>query len=171
LSFAPASAVLIAGVITWVAMLGTAGAQEQLPMTNIVAGLQLRSEPVTVKLSPQPGLTPALQAAQQGHSPITLAVEGIAGTLTQPVRINVFVNKPDANSRTTVEDPHFLGYISISPRPGGVKGAGRAFDLSAMAALDPAAPIEVTLVPVAGINGTPRDAALQVGRIYIGREK
>ena len=136
-----------------------------------VALLALRSEPVTVTLSPQAALKPALQTARQGDGPITLAVEGIEGTLTQPIRINVFVNKPDANSGTTVEDLHFLGYISISPRPGGLKGAGRAFDLSAMEALDPAAPIEVTLVPVAGINGMPRDAALQVGRIYIRREK
>jgi hypothetical protein len=111
-----------------------------------------------------------MKSASPEDGTITLAVESIEGMLTQPIRINVFVNKPDANSKTSVEDTHFIGYISMFPRLGGVKGVSRAFDLSSMEAVDPTAPLRVTLVPVTGIDLTPRDAALRVGRIYVRRE-
>jgi hypothetical protein len=158
-------AVVVALIFT---LLGTAYAEEQaVPVANAVTGLALGPEPVTVTLMRQP--RPAPTAEGQEYGPTALAVEGIEGTLTQPVRINVFIDKPDANSRTPVKDPHFLGYIYIAPRNGIVKGVGRAFDLSMVEALDRDT-LRVTLVPVAGINAPPHDAQLQVSHIYIRRE-
>jgi hypothetical protein len=107
------------------------------------------------------------QAAEQGSG---VVVEGIEGTLTQPVRLNVFVNKPDANRTTSLEDPHFLGYIDLLPTHGRVESGGRLFDLSTVKAIDPAAPLEVTLVPVVGRNMAPSDASLRLSRIYARRE-
>ncbi len=161
-----------AWVAAWAGLAGApAVAQEPaVPLTNTVTGVALRSEPVTVTLSPSPGLKSALEAARRGSGTMALAVEGVKGTLTQPVRINVFVNKPDANRATPLEDPHFLGYIHVPPTRGRVENAGRLFDLSSVEVVDPAAPVRVTLVPVVGSNSTPRDAALQISRIYLRRE-
>jgi hypothetical protein len=159
-----------ATVVALAMLLSPIRAQEQLAVTNLVAHVALRSEPLTVTLSPLPTLRPALQAARLGDGTITLVIEGIEGTLTQPVRINVFLNKPAANSATPVDDPHFLGYIHVAPSRGRVKGAGRAFDVTTAEAVDPTAPLQVTLAPVTGTNMAPRDAMLHVGRIYMRRE-
>jgi hypothetical protein len=164
------TALASATVVACAMLLGPAGSQEQLVITNLVTQVALRSGPVTVTLSPRPTLRQALQAARRGDGTITLVIEGIEGTLTQPVRINVFLDKPDANSATPVDDPHFLGYIYVAPSRGRVNGAGRAFDVTTAEAVDPATPLQVTLAPVTGTNMAPREAMLQVGRIYMRRE-
>jgi hypothetical protein len=149
-----------------------ARAQDQpVFLTDPVSALALGSEPLTVTLSPRPELKQTLQAARQGRGVVTLAIEGVEGTLTQPVRINVFVNKPDADRTTPVDDPHFVGYIHVAPARSGVaRGVNRVLDLAPVRDLNPDAPVGVTLVPVAGINDAPRDASLQVRRIVIRRE-
>jgi hypothetical protein len=146
------------------------GQESAVPLTNTLTAVPLRSQPVTVTLSPSPDLKSALDAAERGRASVALAVEGVSGTLTQPVRINVFVNKPDANRTTPLEDPHFLGYIHVPPRRGRVENAGRLFDVPADAVAGLAAPLRVTLVPVVGSDSAPRDASLQIGRIYVRRE-
>jgi hypothetical protein len=157
-------------VVLALLMAPMARAQEQ-PLSEPVTALELRSEPLTVTLSPRPEMKPALQAARAGGGVVTVAIEGVEGTLTQPVRINVFINKPDADRTTPVDDPHFVGYIHVAPtREGVARGVNRVLDLAPVRDLDPDAPVRVTLVPVVGINDAPRDAALRVRRILIRRE-
>lgn len=139
-------------------------------LTNTVRAVALKSEPVTITLTPRPEFASAFEAARQGHGTVALAVEGIEGKSTQPIRINVFFDKPDATRATALEDPHFLGYVYIIPRRGEVKGTGRAFDLSSVKIFDAAAPLRITLVPIAGADATPRDASLSVGQIYVRQE-
>jgi hypothetical protein len=145
---------------------------EQRPviLSNAVRGLVLISEPVTVTLTPGPGFVAALDTARQGRGAVALAMEGLEGRATQPIRISVFVDKPDATRATPIEDPHHLGYLFLIPVRGVVRRTGRAFDLTSVDIADAAAPLRVTLVPVVGVDAAPRDASLTVEEIYIRRE-
>jgi hypothetical protein len=164
--------VVLSAAMAWLAPTGTIvnGQEPSVPLTNTVTEVALKSQPVTVTLSPSLQLKPALTAADLGRATVALAVEAIRGTLTQPVRVNVFVNRPDADRTTPLEDPHFLGYINVQPTRGRVENAGRLFDVPANAIGDLIGAVRVTLVPVVGLDDAPRDAALQVGRIYMRRE-
>ena len=117
--------------------------------------------------------SPALASALRGDGdvPAVLAIEGIEGLAAQPVRINVFLNKPDADNRSSTEDPSCLGFIQLLPARGTVRPMGHAFDLSQVRYLDPAKPIRVTLVPVVGTDSKPSDLSLHIGRIYLRRER
>jgi hypothetical protein len=140
-------------------------------VSNTVGELVVTSEPVTVALAPASDFATALAAARQGRGAVALAVEGIEGRATQPISLNVFVDKPDAARGTSTDDPHLLGNIYIIPARGLVRRTGRAFDLSSVDLADPAAPLRVTLVPVVGTDAAaPRDASLTIERIYIRRE-
>jgi hypothetical protein len=163
---------VLAAVTGWLAPCGTPAIAENstVPLTNTITEMALDSHPVTVTLSPLPELKSALNAAELGRATVALAVEAIRGTLTQPVRVNVFVNRPDADRTASLEDPRFLGYINVQPTRGRVENAGRLFEIPANAIGDLAAPVRVTLVPVVGSDEAPRDAALHVGRIYMRRE-
>lgn len=145
-------------------------AQSPSALTKPATGVALGTQPLTVALQPQPAMQPAFADARRGSNVVALAVEGLEGTVTQPVRINVFIGKPDANRNTSVDDPHFVGTIALLPRNGRLKPTGRIFDLSHATGLDTAAPLQVTLVPVVGTDDAPqapRDATLRVGKIYI----
>lgn len=162
----------IAGLGLWS---GSAGAQEQtLALTTTVIGLALGSLPATVTLTPLPGFAPALHAAQNHTAPVVLAIEGVAGKPVRPLRINVFVDKPDASPKTSTNDPHFAGYIAIAPKYGSGQEQdieiSRAFDVSNLDIPEKSQGVQVTLVPVAGIAGTPRVFSLRVRRIYLRRE-
>lgn len=139
-------------------------------LSNPVRELVVTSEPLTVTLAPAPDFAAALEAARQGRGAVALAVEGIEGRATQPIRLNVFVDKPDATRGTSIEDPHLLGSVFIIPARGVVRRTGRAFDLSSVGLADAVAPLRVTLVPVVGTDAAPRDASLTIERIYIRRE-
>jgi hypothetical protein len=145
-------------------------ADRSADLTGRVQKVALTSEPVTLALTPRAEFARALGAARDGTGAVALAVEGIEGTSSQPVRINIFVNKPDVTRATPPEDPHFLGYVYLIPRRGVVKRTGGAFDLTPIGHLDPAARLTVTLVPIAGKDAAPTDAALTVGQIYVRRE-
>jgi hypothetical protein len=139
-------------------------------LSGVVIDSVLGPEPITISLSPKPELSPALKTAARGGEPVALVIKDIDGQSSQPIRVNVFLNKPGANRTTPLEEPNFLGYINISPdRDGLVHGEGRAFDVSSLE-LDSALTVNVTLVPVVGSSEPPRDAALRVGRVYIRRE-
>src|ERR1700732_3921064 len=102
---------------------GSARAQGQtLALTTTFAGLSLGSAPATVTLTPLPELAPAQRAAQNRAAPVILAIEGVSGQPIHPLRINVFVGKPDATPKTSTNDPHFAGYIAIAPKYGGGQG-------------------------------------------------
>lgn len=149
-------------------------AQSAPALTDARSGVALNAQPMTVSLAPRAAMRPALAAARLGGSPVALAVEGIEGSITQPVRINIFIDKPDADRSTPTDDPHFAGTVALLPRQGKLKRTGRIFDLSRAGALTTDAPLRVTLVPVVGTDEkpqTPRDFSLRIGKIYIRHEK
>jgi hypothetical protein len=158
-------------------MMGNSSTNAQdhpLALTNTVAGLSLGSAPSTVSLTPLPEFAPALRAAQDRVTPVVLAIEGITGQPVRPLRINVFVGKPDATPKTSTDDPHFAGYIAIDPKYAGGKAQGievsRALDVSNLGISTEAQGVDVTLVPVAGINEVPSSLSLRVRQIYLRRE-
>ena len=155
---------------------GAARAQGQtLALTTTVTSLSLGSAPATVALTPLPELAPALRAAQNRAAPVILAIEGVTGQPVHPLRINVFVGKPDATPRTSTNDPHFCGYIAIAPKYGGGQTQGteisRAFDVSNLDLSSESRGLQVTLVPVAGIAEAPRGLSLRVRQIYLRSDR
>jgi hypothetical protein len=155
---------------------GSARAQGQtLALTTTVAGLSLGRAPATVALTPLPELAPALRAAQKSAAPVILAIEGVSGQPVHPLRINVFVGKPDATPKTSTNDPHFAGYIAIAPKYGGGQTQGvevsRDFDVSNLVLSSESGGLQVTLVPVAGIAEAPHSLSLRVRQIYLRRDR
>jgi hypothetical protein len=124
-------------------------------------------------LTPLPEFAPALRAAQNSAAPVILTIEGITGKPTHPLRINVFVGRPDATPKTSTNDPHFVGYIAIAPNYGADPARGidisRGFDVSNLEISGDDEGLRVTLVPVAGLAEAPRDLSLQIRRIYFHR--
>jgi len=55
---------------------------------------------------------------------VILTIEGITGKPAHPLRINVFVGRPDATLKTSTNDPHFVGYIAIAPKYGAEPARG-----------------------------------------------
>ena len=151
------------------AMAQDRGQERATDLTDRVRQVVLTSEPVTVTLQARAEFSSVFEAARRGEGVVALAVEGIAGTTSQPLRINVFVNKVDVTRATSVDDPHFLGFLYLIPRRGAVQPTGRGFDLTPVGPIDPAR-LTVTLVPIAGKSAAPADAALTVGQIYVRRE-
>jgi hypothetical protein len=143
-------------------------AQADEPLTSVASDVRLGTEPVSVMLSPHEALAAALRDADQ--TPVVLAVNGITGTAAQPIRINVFLDKPDADNRTSPDDSSCLGFIQLLPNQATVRRTGYNFDLSGRRNLDVARPIPVTLVPVVGDNSVPTQVSLRIERIYIKRE-
>ena len=134
-------------------------------LSSVVPGTVLGDAPVTVDLLPQP-------AAQAGPGAIiALAVDGIAGTVQQPVRIAVFINRPDAGPATAPDGPDCVGFIQLLPLRGTIRGLSHAFELSPAGGFDLAGPIRVTLVPVIGTAETPHGVSLHIGAIYLRRER
>jgi hypothetical protein len=76
-----------------------------------------------------------------GGRPLALVIEGISAPSGQPVRMNVFVNLPDANRRTSVDDPHFAGLVALL-EPSGIatRRPSVALDLSSMSVINPDRP-------------------------------
>jgi hypothetical protein len=148
--------------------LAAASGEEPAILSNVVRDVTLRSEPVTIALAGRSGFAPALDAARRGGGAVVLALRNIQGRSTQPIRLNVFVDKPDADRATPSADPHFLGFVYLIPTRSEVRG-GHAFDLSGLQTPDGGA-LRITLVPIAGTDAAPRDAALSVGQIDIRRE-
>jgi Protein of unknown function (DUF_B2219) len=154
---------------------GSPAQGQTLALTTTVAGLSLGSAPATVTLTPLPELAPALRAEQNRAAPVILAIEGVSGQPVHPLRINVFVGKPDATLKTSTNDPHFAGYIAIDPKYGGDQTQGievsRDFDVSNLVLSSEPRGLQVTLVPVAGIAEAPRGLSLRVRQIYLRRDR
>ncbi len=146
---------------------------QTLALTTAATGLTLGSVPATITLTPLPEFAAALRAAQNGAAPVILTIEGIIGKPAQPLRINVFVGRPDATPKTSTNDPHFVGYIAIAPKYGAEPARGieisRGFDVSNLDISGDDEGLRVTLVPVAGLAEAPRDLSLQIRRIYFHR--
>lgn len=168
--------------LSWTVLLGALVAAtssvtlgQNLPLTTTATGVMLHAAPATVTLAPLPAFAPALAIAQADKVPIVLAIEGVAGQPVQPVRINVFVGKPDADANTSTDDPHFVGYIAIAPKYGADKSSGReigrSFDVSNLDLSAQTKGLLVTLVPVTGIAEAPGGLSLSVRQISIRRSE
>jgi len=145
-------------------------AQDVSPLTDSIRNVVLKTTPVSIELTPKPGFAATLQAARGGSGAVALALDGVEGTASQPVRINVFLNRPDAVPATSDDDPNLLGFLYLIPRRGVVMRTGRAFDLTSVPDLDERR-LTVTLVPVTGERETPKDLSLTVAQIYVQREQ
>ena len=144
-------------------LMGAAPVPDRL--SSVATGTALGNAPVTVDLLP----LAAVQAAPGAI--IALAVDDIAGTVQQPIRIAVFVNRPDAGPATATDGPDCVGFIQLLPLRGTIRGLRHAFELPPAGGFDLAGPIRVTLVPVIGTAETPRGVSLHIGAIYLRRER
>jgi hypothetical protein len=144
--------------------LGNAGNTQESTMSGIT-DVRLDHAPLVVELKPEPTHTLATCGGEDNVR--VLAIEGIEGTTTQPIRINVFLNKGDAGTGTSTGDSSFVGFIQLLPVRAAIRRVGHAFELSQAADLDLTKPIQVTLVPVAGEDSVPNNVALRIGRIYL----
>jgi hypothetical protein len=145
-------------------------AQDMSPLSNSIRNMAVKSAPVSAELAPRAGFSAALQMARGGSGSVTLTVEGVEGTCSQPVRLNIFLNRPDAGLATPIDDTNFIGFLYLIPRRGQIGRASQAFDLSSVPNLDERR-LTVTLVPVAGESETPKDLSLVIARIYLQREQ
>lgn len=88
---------------------------------------RLDSSPLTVTLHPAPELSRAIanmarDTALEGESThLRLSVEGI-GPPTSGVGVRVFLNLPEANATTSLDDPHYLGSFTFHGSPPGEDG-------------------------------------------------
>ncbi len=142
-------------------------AQERL--TSVATNIHLGNAPVEVELLPEPAFASLIRA--NTNALIVLAVEGIEGAAVQPVRINVFLGKSDANSRTSTADASFVGFIQLLPVRGAVRRIGHLFEMPHARSLDPNRPVQITLVPVVGLDDTPSGVSLRIERLYLSEEQ
>lgn len=138
-------------------------------LTNAVEGVEIYRAPVTVKLSSKAVLGGAIAEARRGGRPIALVVEGVGGAIDEPVRINVFINKPDADRATSLEDVHFIGYLQLMPAPGRPTFANFALQVPPESLFDQG-DVDVTLVPSVGVGEPPRGATITVQKIELRSE-
>jgi hypothetical protein len=154
------------GLALLLAGFGLGGPANARELTDIATNLQLGIAPLAVKLKPEPGLASALNAGKP--PPMVLAIEGIEGASAQPVRINVFVDKPDADNLTPTTDPRCAGFVQLLPVRGQVRRTGIALEMPMIRYSDFGQTISITLVPVVGAdNRAPRDVALRIARLYV----
>ena len=137
----------------------------QAELSSIASNAELGSNPLVVDLLPTPPLDALLRAPSS--EPIVLAVEGVEGTTPLPVRINLFLDKPDADSRTSTDDPSFIGFLQLLPVRGTVRRIGHVFDIPPTLRLARNGPIKITLVPVVGTDSVPNDVSLHIARIFL----
>jgi hypothetical protein len=154
------------GLALLLAGFGLGGPGNARELTDIATNLQLGTGPLAVKLTPEPDLASAIDAGKPLS--MVLAIEGIEGAAAEPVRINVFVDKPDADNFTPTTDPRCVGFIQLLPVRGDVRRMGIAFEMPMIRYSDFGRSISITLVPVVGTdNRAPRDVALRIARLYI----
>ena len=130
--------------------------------------LELDIAPLTVNLVPLSGFAIALR--DQTKSPVLLILSGISGQAAQPIRINVFLNKPNADRQASTNDPSNIGFIQLMPVRGVVRPFNFAFDMSQPLNLDNQNSLAITLVPVVGSEEAPRGLSLHIAHIFIGRQ-
>lgn len=135
-------------------------------LTDVATDLQLGPAPLAVTLTPEPALAAALNAGEA--TPMVLAIEGIEGATAQPARINVFVDRPDADNHTPTTDLNWVGMIQLLPARGRVRRMGIGFVMPNIRYSDFGRSIVITLVPVVGVdNSAPRDLALRIARLFL----
>ena len=135
-------------------------------LSESAIAISFGAEPVTVTLKTTPTFSSALVRAAQGGQPVVLYLDGIEAMLEQPVRLNVFVEKSDANRMTPPEDKHFVGYIQLLPRNRPTTVTSGAFDLSGIE-IPNEAMLSVTIVPIAGKDSRPKGASITIKKMEL----
>lgn len=152
------------GLALLLAAFAVGGPVRAQALTDIASDLRLGTAPLAVRLT----ATPALASALDSAGPPVLAIEGIEGAASQPIRVNIFINKREADNRTPTTDSNCVGFIQLLPVRGNVRRTGIALEIPNILKLDAARSIWITLVPVVGTdNSVPRDIALRIARIYL----
>ncbi|VVB47657.1 protein of unknown function [Beijerinckiaceae bacterium RH AL1] len=142
--------------------LGALAIAGQTPVSSVAVDTPLGDRPVTARFA-------NIAAASAGTAAV-LSIENLKGRSTQPVRINVFVDKPEADRRTPATDPHWAGVIQLMPRQGEVHSLGTLVDLAGFMNPGSGRPIAITLVPVVGTDSSPQGLELTLGRMSIRYE-
>jgi hypothetical protein len=110
-----------------------------------------------------------------------LHIDDVVVPIDNAAIVRVFVNKPDANAATPADDPHAVGYFTVVPRMGAAMGnmanqrAHRhrpkniALDVTRKIGplLKPGGKLEVTLVPMGGVDKKPTAINLTYGKVYL----
>lgn len=130
--------------------------------------------PLTVTIAPDAELAGRLRSLTEGGgrtaAPTTLRLEVEVGEEpASRVGLRVYVNRPDVSLETPVEDPHYVGSVTFFPqegahgRAGGHHSGGTTFlfdladtvrELGRSRRFEPAAPVQVQILPVA-LDGRP----------------
>jgi polyphenol oxidase len=87
----------------------------------------LTTKPLTLSIKPQGEATSLFSAmiATQPHPLSLLVIETGPVTYTGKFTIKVFVNKPDADSSTSIHDPHYVGRIRALDSEGRANESGK----------------------------------------------
>jgi polyphenol oxidase len=135
-------------------------------MTLSSAANTLTPAPLTLSATAPAEATPMLSAAAARRPLSLLVIETGAIAHTEKFTIKVFIDKPDANSRTSTHDPHYIGRVRVLGSEG--RGREQGADLTHTFSLiippgdsnfsrlvRPGATFSLTLVPVGPRQGDP----------------
>ncbi|HEY4358373.1 MAG TPA: tyrosinase family protein [Acidobacteriaceae bacterium] len=156
-------------------------AVKPLPLALPAGGVTLNGAPDTRQVALSAEHSANFKALSAGTpNQYVLHIEGVVAPPGGAPVVRVFIDKPDANAATSVEDPHFVGYFSIVPHhatgqaPANEMNHPRnyTFELrrNAEAMKEHSDAVAVTLVPVAGENKQPDGFKLTYQKAYLAVE-
>jgi polyphenol oxidase len=147
---------------------------------SVPAQSELHTDAKTAKLQLSDEMRQQLAAPGPGKRRYILHLEGVEVPEAQAAHVRVFLNKPDADVKTSTEDPSFVGYFVIVPMSRRKKNAqGHAmarshlhnyqFDVtSKMASIrGREGDLSVTLVPVGADDAKPLAMNVKYRKLYL----
>jgi hypothetical protein len=155
------------GAIALILAASAAAAPPERSLTSVAAVPRLGAAPVTVRLAPNAGAAASLAGP---GAVVSVSLEDIGGATDQPVRINVFIDRPGATRSDPITHPNWVGTVNLMPLRGTVSRTQRLELRDAARWLSGRRPVAITLVPVVGRDSAPRASALHVRRIYLRSE-
>jgi polyphenol oxidase len=156
----------------------TAAPEPALTVENAPAATPLGSVPVTQSITVPPPVAEAFAGLMPAAAPqYVLHIEGIEVPPTAQTLFRVYLNLPDANARTGVDVPNFVGTVSVLAKNNTAQGhvhssTNAAFEITealAEVAKGRASSLTVTLVPAAAEGVIPESQGASFKKIYIDR--
>ncbi len=156
----------------------TAAPEPALTVENAPAATPLGSVPVTQSITVPPPVAEAFAGLMPAGAPqYVLHIEGIEVPPTAQTLFRVYLNLPDANARTGVDVPNFVGTVSVLAKNNTAQGhvhpsTNAAFEITealAAVAKGRASSLTVTLVPAAAEGVIPESQGASFKKIYIDR--
>ena len=156
----------------------TAAPEPALTVENAPAATPLGSVPITQSITVPPPVAEAFAGLMPAGAPqYVLHIEGIEVPPTAQTLFRVYLNLPDANARTGVEVPNFVGTVSVLAKNNTAQGhihtsTNAAFEITealAAVAMGRASSLTVTLVPAAAEGVIPESQGASFKKIYIDR--